>query len=157
MGPAKRDGGGWSSRWDRNRSCLALAFAVVAISGAAHIFSYFGVVVISSRTLQKWSTIVLFGVLLWILFRRNRGLQAIPGHWCAVLWIVWANALLYISVLPVGGAQSRLWPAPAKWLHFEDFDLMLLYARVSSADQFAIALSLLLVLWYQRHERAASL
>jgi hypothetical protein len=150
-------GGDWSSKSDLKRSCLALVFAVVVISGAAHILSYFGVVVISDRTFQKWSTCVLFGVLMWIVFRRNRGAaQAIPWHWCAVLWMTWANACLCIAVLPIGGSQSRLWPAPAKWLHFEDSDLTQLYARAWSADQFAIALSLFLALWYQPGERTTS-
>jgi hypothetical protein len=157
MEPVDSDGGDWSSRSDLCRFCLALVFAVAAISGAAHILSYFGVVVIGDRAFQKWSTLVLFGVLMWIVLRRNRGaVRAIPWQWCVVLWIAWINAFLYIAVLPIGGPQSRLWPAPAKWLNFEGSDLMLLYARASSADQLAIAFSLFLALWCQPVGRTRS-
>src|SRR5579883_127573 len=146
-----------SSRSDLNRFLSAVLFAVVAVSGGAHVASYFGLLVIPNRTFQKWSTCILFGFLIWILFRRDRGAaHAIPWHWCAVLWIAWANTFLCAAVLPVDGSHSVLWPAPARWLHFEGSDLMLLNARASSADQFAIALSLFLALWYQPHGRTTS-
>jgi hypothetical protein len=139
----------YTSRSSSNRWGLALVFLVLAFAVFAHIASYFGVVFVSSRSWQNLLTWVLFGFLLWTLFQTHPSVS-IPQPWPVVIAAVLIYSSVYGTVLPIRGPQAEpLWPVVAQWLRLDTSRPSLLYARVSSAAHVAMALILLVDLWFR--------
>jgi hypothetical protein len=138
---------GYSSRSELDRCLLALSFAALLVAGIAHIASYFGFMLIQSRTLQKLLTWILAALALWKIFGERRTATNIPRPCGAAMGVSWLYATILSWCLPIG--QSYVWPGLARWLGLEGSDLLLINARISSAFQFAAALSLFAMLWFQ--------
>lgn len=118
-----------------------MTLALVFVSCAAYVVSFIGVVLIQNRVGPKWFIPALFGLLVWMLTRHNRmAMKTIPNYWAVAMWIAWVNACVWIV------ATLRL---PATQMLRFDRSAMLLASRASAADVFAIAFSLVLLLWYQ--------
>lgn len=133
-----------------------VVLAIAVFCGAAYAASFFEVIIVQSRAVQTWFTRILFAVLLVVLIHDHQGaLQRIPRLWGVVLWIAWLNFFMYLLVLPMfGPGQRALWQAMANSLRLTTSE-QLLDARASTANQLAIAVTLLLIGWFQTRKAAS--
>lgn len=136
----------YSSRSEGNRGLLAVTFAALLIASISHIASYFGFVVIQSRSLQELLTWVLILSWLWQTVRSTA--VEIPRRWWALVGPAWLYAIILGQFSPVVG-DSYSWPRLMRWFGLDGLAPLLVHARASSASQVAAALSLFLILWYR--------
>jgi hypothetical protein len=120
------------------------------MSAVAHIASLFGVAIIQDRGVQKWLTWILEALLFSTLIRTARStVIRVPRLWSIGTVITWTNALMYAACLPIGDPRNRMWPGTAVWLGLNGDDMLLVYAREASSVHLAIAVTLLVVIWFQ--------
>ena len=137
----------YSSRSEGNRSLLAVTFAALFIASLSHIASYFGFVVIQSRSLQELLTWVLVPLALWQILLRSTG-NEIPRRWWTFVGLAWLYATILWQLSPVVG-DSYPWPRMMRRLGLDRVPPLLASVRSSSASQAAAAFSLFLILWYR--------
>jgi hypothetical protein len=141
-------GSEYSSRSELNRCLLALSLVFLVIASAAHIASYFGIVVVQNRVLQEALTWLLVVPALWKALLDRNTAAGVPRPWSIAMGLAWLNASALVAFSPVIG-QTYSWPRMARWLGLDGVGLLLVHARVSSALQVAAALSLFVSLWFR--------